>query len=281
MKAIFKNLWLMLPVLLLALGSCNSSKNAAVKSHASGGQSAAELYKERVVANSVKSDYLTARARITLTMNGRDVSVSGNLKMKRGDVIQLSFTFPIIGEVGRMEFTRDTVLIVDRYNGRYVRVPYDRVDFLSASNIDFNVLESVFWNEVFYPGGDLRAHLGEYTVSSAGDHTLLSLASAPQLDYSFLTITESALLNRITVNSKNITDRNALTCIYSDFVKFASGKFPSVVKIDFTGDKLSCGLDITLSSLTTSSDWKTRSTFSSRYKEIDVERLLKNLLPSL
>ena len=36
---------------------------------------------------------------------------------------------------------------------------------------------------------------------------------------------------------------------------------------------------MTLSSLTESADWNSRTTLSSKYKEMDAESLLKNLVP--
>lgn len=263
---------------LLLLDSCSTSKNIQ-GTPAAAGHSTEDLYKQRVLANANVSKCLTAKMRLALSVGGKDVSLSGSLRMKRGDVIQMSLTFPIVGEVGRMEFTLEGVLIVDRINSRYVRAAYDKIDFLRSSNLDFHALESVFWNEVFYPGGKVSDKLPEFTVSSAGAHTLLSLTTAPKLDYAFLTITENALLDRTTVTSKNIAEKGALTCIYGDFVKFGQGKFPSSVKISFTGDRQSCGLDMTLSSLSDSSDWNGRTTLSSKYREMDVESLLENLVP--
>ncbi len=262
----------------MLLNSCSTTKNVqGVNSVAK--QSTEDIYKQRVLANANASKSLTAKMHLDLSVGGKDVSLSGSLKMKRGDVIQISLTFPIVGEVGRLEFTPDGVLIVDRINNRYVRAAYSKIDFLRSSNLDFNALESVFWNEVFYPGSKVADKVSEFTVSSAGAHTLLSLTTAPRLDYAFLTITENALLDRTTVTSKNTADKSALTCIYGDFVKFGQGKLPSSIKISFAGDKQSCGLDMSLSSLSDASDWNSRTTLSSKYKEMDVESLLKNLVP--
>ena len=276
MKTILKLLFF--SVTLLTIASCSSTKKLQGDSHSSK-PTATELYKRRVVSNKINSEWLTAKMRLVLSMGDRDVSLSGSLKMKRGEVIQLSLTFPIVGEVGRMEFSPTNVLIIDRINARYVKVPYDRVDFLRSANLDFKVLESVFWNEVFYPGGDVNEKLGEYRVSEAGDHTLLNLSTAPKLDYDFLTITESALLDRTTVSPKNMADKNSLTCIYSDFVKFESAKFPSTIKISFVGEKQKYGLDLSLNSLSTASNWNTHTEVSTKYREMDVESLLKNLIP--
>lgn len=271
-----KSILLLLAVVFVA--SCSTTKNTDNTKPAKG-MSSADAYKMKVINNKPATQSFSAKMHVDLSMGDKDVSLSGSLKMKRGNVIQISLTFPIIGEIGRMEFTPENVLIVDRINTRYVRTSYDKIDFLRSSNLDFNVLESVFWNEIFYPGADVKTKISDFTMASAGSHTLLSLTTAPKLDYSFLTITESALLDRTTVSSKNTKDDSALTCIYSNFVKFDNGKFPSGIKLTFVGDKQEFGLNISLSSMSTASDWNTRTELSAKYKQIDAESLLRNLIP--
>ena len=114
---------------LLTLGSCSTSKRLSGKPSVAK-QSTEDLYKQHVLANAVSTKSLTAKMRLNLSLGDKDVALSGSLKMKRGDVIQLSLTFPIVGEVGRMEFTPQEVLIVDRINSRYVRTSYDKVAFI-------------------------------------------------------------------------------------------------------------------------------------------------------
>ena len=72
-------------------------------------------YFQLVQNNQSKEKNLTARLKVTIQMNGKSLSTSGSLKMKKNDVIQISMVDPIVGiaEVGRMEFTKDRVL--DRY----------------------------------------------------------------------------------------------------------------------------------------------------------------------
>lgn len=266
---------------VLATVACSSSKNVT-KSPTSKVAKAASTtanYAHKVQANAPTVKTLTAKTKVNLAIAEKKISLSGNLRMKRGDVIQLSMTVPIIGEVCRMEFTRDEVLVVDRINTRYVRASYDQVDFLRSANLDFNVLESIFWNEIFYPGSaNVDSHLDEYTMSSAGTHTLLSLTTAPKLDYAFLTLTESALLDRVTVSSKKVTDSSNLVCAYSDFAKFGAGRFPTHMQLTFAGDK-TYGLDISLSSLASNADWQTRTQLSAKYQRIEPEKLFGSLIP--
>lgn len=266
-------------VLAMVLQACHTTRNATSTTVPKPQETSAQAYVRRVVENASTSRTLTAKLKLNLSGQGKSVSLSGTLRMKRGDVIQLSASFPIVGEVGRMEFTRDEVLIVDRINTRYVRVPYEKVDFLQQAHLDFNALESVFWNEIFYPGvADVMLKSGDFTVASSGDHTLLSLTSAPELDYSFLTQTANALLSRTTIAPKSVYDQASLTCIYSDFQRFDSGKFPTKINLTFAGKKEKYGLDMSLSSLNTNADWETRTKVSAKYKQVDADKLLKSMI---
>lgn len=266
------------------LSSCSSSKHASstatTTTTSAKPLTTEDLYKIKVIERASASKFLTSKMKINLTMDNKDIALGGNLRMKRGEVIQLSMTFPIVGEVCRMEFAPKEVLIIDRINTRYVKVPYEQIDFLKSANLDFNTLESIFWNELFYPGAkDVKSHIGEYTTGTAGKRTLLSLATAPKLDYAFLTNTESAQLERTTISPKSASNTENLVCAYSSFVKFGTGTFPASIKITFSSPSQKYGLDISLSSITAQTDWNTHTEVSSKYKQMDAEKLLKSLIP--
>ena len=282
-KTIFRTLTAVAIVVVMsaAASACSSTKHvSASDTSKTKTSSASASYARKVMANAPESKTVTAKMKVNLATGDKNISLSGSLRMKRGDVIQLSMTYPLVGEVCRMEFTASEVLVVDRINVRYVRASYGQIDFLRSANLDYNALESIFWNEIFYPGDkSVNGHLDEYTVSSAGTHTLLNLATAPKLDYAFLTLTESALLDRITITPKNTTDRSNLVCSYGDFAKFGSGRFPTHMKLTFAGDTQTYGLDISLSSLSSSTDWSTRTELSAKYKQVDAARFFKNMIP--
>ena len=115
---------------------------------------AADKYMSLVASNNSTQANLTAKVKVVVDVDGKSVSTSGSLKMKKNDVIQLSLVDPLLGvmELGRMEFTKTRVLIIDRVNKQYVDLPYSDVSFLKQANIDFNTLQSLFWHEVFEPG---------------------------------------------------------------------------------------------------------------------------------
>lgn len=262
-------------VSVLMLTGCKTS--GSVSKGEKQATSSSEIYKQKVVANNQTSKAVTAKMKINIVMNDKSISLGGNLKMMRDDVIQLSLTF--LGmEVGRMEFTKDNVLVVDRVHREYARVAYSKIDFLNSADLDFYALQSLFWNEIFVPGQrNVSSALSDFTVAESGTHTLLSLKSAPKLDYSFLTVTSSALLDRTTVNSKDLRDQSNLECKYGNFIKLGGHSFPSVINLTFKGSK-TYTLDLTLGSLNNDADWTTRTQVSSKYSEMNVNGLLEKLM---
>ena len=91
----------------------------------------------------------TSKVRVTITQEGKDVTTNGNLRMRYGDVIQLTLVDPVLGiaEIGRLELSPDKVLIIDRVNKRYVDTNYEDFSALKSRNIDFNTIQEFFWQE--------------------------------------------------------------------------------------------------------------------------------------
>lgn len=266
-------------VMILLAAGCRSAENASRAENTGSMASSAEVYKQKVLTNAQTSQTLTARIKMAVSLDGNDVSVGGTLRMKRDDVVQLSAT--VLGmEVGRIEFSPEDVLIIDRFNGRYVRAAYDRVSFLRNAGLNFYALQALFWNELFVPGEKSvsTAALRRFKSSVSGEHTLLLLDDAPKLNYQFLTLTESAAINRLTVESKEGASGGKLTWKYGDFTQFNGKSFPTQMSVDVSGVGKNGGFVLTLSKLGNSADWQPHTTPSAKYKECDADALFRSLL---
>ena len=137
----------------------------------------AAAYKARVLSAAQRTGCLTAKVRFQLTGNAvgsmTDMTVSGTLRMKRDDVVQLSLRALGI-EVGRLEFSPQDVLLIDRMGKRYVRAKYGDVAFLRQAGLDFHAVQALFWNEIFLPGTqNAEAALPHFDVETAKNQTLL------------------------------------------------------------------------------------------------------------
>lgn len=116
--------------------------------------SATEKLLQNVDSVSYK-DY-TAKVKVNLKQNSKSVSTSGSLKMRWDDVIQISLVDPILGisEIGRLEFSKDNVLVVDRINKQYVQESYKTLSALAKSELSFEYVQALFWSEAQKPNNN-------------------------------------------------------------------------------------------------------------------------------
>lgn len=98
----------------------------------------------------------TAKVKVGIKQNGKSVSTSGSLKMQWNEVVQISLVDPILGitEVGRIEFSKDNILIVDRMNKQYVQESYKSLSALAKTDISFEYLQALFWSEAQKPNNN-------------------------------------------------------------------------------------------------------------------------------
>ena len=101
--------------------------------------------------NAQTGRFLTSKVKFSMEVGPQKLTLTGNLKMRRQDVIRLQLMAFGFVEAGRIELTKEYVLIMDRINKQYIKVPWISVDFLRNSGINFNTIQSLFWNELFVP----------------------------------------------------------------------------------------------------------------------------------
>lgn len=98
----------------------------------------------------VEPAYLSSKLQLTVPNKNGSITVSGSMKMKSGERIQLSVLMPVFrSEVMRMEVTPDEVLLIDRMNKRYVRATRDELKELLPENADFDRLEKLLFKASF------------------------------------------------------------------------------------------------------------------------------------
>lgn len=232
---------------------------------------------EGLTKTRIDNEALTASAKVQIVAKGKELSVNGQLRMKRNDCIRLSLRF--IGmEVGLMEFTPEDALILDRVNKQYVRARYDEVPFLQGAGLDFYALQSLFWNELFVPGK--REGLSAADFQAGRDASqLVSTPANGSLRYTFTTKADGnvPLISALHVESTRSADRTTFDCNYSDFRSLPGRTFPHLLQLSVGGVKTPISLGLQLSSLKADANWNPRTTVSSRYTRRTVAEVLKGL----
>lgn len=261
--------------LVVLAAACSSSRHAG-KSQMIGNLKGEE-YLEKVIEYAPRWQALTGKVAFSLDMDGKSASLNATLRMKKGEVIQLSVA-PLLGiEVARMEITPERILAVDRLHKRYVEISFESLSGMLRTEIDFNALQSLFMNEVFLPGkpqleaGDVR----RFHVFPAGSRAMLVPKSSRALSYQFFTGTESGLLEKTCVGLDGM-DGYALEWDYSDFSGLDGKLFPRHIVARVPAKNFS--LDMKLSRMSVSADWESSSALSSKYRRMELRELLDMLV---
>ena len=174
----------------LCLASCHSKKQAVKDSVTPLTQEQKQEIEllDKIKENTQPSQFVTSKLKFSVEYGSQQMSLTGNLKMKRDDVIQMQLMAFGFVEAARIEFTKDYVLIIDRINKQYLKVPYKYVDFLRNSGINFYTLQALFWNELFKPGQQTvdNSNFADFTTNIEGDEAIITYEEG-KMNYSWLT----------------------------------------------------------------------------------------------
>ena len=287
MKQYRYSMAVLLASVLLLLTACRSSR---VVQPAGGPQGAAtgsatELLQRVCSQAAADAIYVSSKMKFTATVGGKEVTLSGTLRMKRNDVIRLQLMPLGLVEAARMEFTQDYVLIMDRINKQYVKAAYADVDFLRDSGLSFSSLQALFWGELFQPGQPTLgadALLRYDTAAQGQDETLVSFRQTDRqkMSYTWLVDNLTARIKRVSVTHSDARHGDTtLDWTYREFkpLTAAATQFPSDVQALVNTPQKSMKVDIKLSSLTTDSDWETRTKVSGKYRQVEPDDILQRL----
>ncbi|MBQ1773734.1 MAG: DUF4292 domain-containing protein [Prevotella sp.] len=248
---------------------------------------------KKVHDNAVYAKNITAKIDFSIMRGDKEISVGGKLLMRRDEVIRIQLNVPLIGmEAGRLEFTKDYVLIVDRIHSEYVKGDYNQVDFLKNNGLNFYALQALFWNQLFVPGQtkvtDAMLKLFTAEILNTQQPTPITLEK-DNMKYTWLANSQSGLIQRVDVdyNSKS-SGSTHVSCEYADFKAMGVKSFPNSITLNMqttaqlpTGTKKmpkNMKLGIRMKSVDNDSKWDAFTTVSKKYKQVSVDDVLKKIM---
>lgn len=240
-----------------------------------------DAYLQKVTDNAQSTRFITSKLKFTVELGNRQMTLTGNLKMKRDDVIRLQLMAFGFVEAGRLEFTQDYVLIVDRINKQYLKVPYAQLDFFRHSGVDFYMLQALFWNELFQPG---KSHLTErnlrkFTTDAGVDNDVIVSFENDVLSYRWLTERETARIKMANVLYNNYLRGNyQLNWDYGNFKASNRKMFPMDHKVSFSTPDKEVKLEMILNYIGNDEDWEPRTVLSGKYRQMPVDEILRRFM---
>ena len=273
----------------LLLSSCIFHKKA-VKEEAPQPLTAEELqnknFVDRVQDNVQTARFITSKVKFSVEVGAQKLTLTGNLKMKRDDVIRLQLMAFGFVEAGRIEMTKDYVLIMDRINKQYLKAPWMQIDFLRNSGLNFSSMQSLFWNELFKPNPVIVGKkavadtTATFSTIESGDDMIIQLNEG-KMDYSWLVGRNDALIKMANIQYKdrfNSENNAQLNWDYDKFEMFSSKKFPMKHAISLTTAKKDVKLGMTLNYIGSETEWETRTEVSNKYREVTVDEILRRFM---
>ena len=244
----------------------------------SGGQQ--QDFLQKVSDNAQHARFVTSKVKFSVEVGSQQLTLTGNLKMKRDDVIRLQLMAFGFVEAGRLEFTKEYVLVMDRINKQYLRVPYQQLEFMRNSGLDFYALQALFWNELFQPGQTRMTDemLKSYNTDMEGEDAVISMESG-KLSYRWLAEKGSALVKMANILYKDRYRGNyQLNWDYLDFKLNGRKKFPMDHKVKFTTPDKEVKFEMMLNYLGADEDWEPRTEVSGKYRQVSVDEILRRFM---
>ena len=268
--------------------ACGSKKNLDASGSATKNVDTSTLkkldYVRKVYSNATDSKNLVSKIDFTIDGMGKNISVDGKLYMRKDEVIRIVLAPFGIMEVGRLEFTPDYVLVIDRMHKQYVKATYNDLSFLKNNGLNFYSLQALFWNELFLPGTDKLTdkQLDNFDAEiSSGAKRKVTVKSGG-LNFEWDTTSATGRIDAANV-TYGIGTANASNASwkYDTFSTLGSKMFPANQTISFASKAVKSNstmkVNVRMKKLTTDSKWEAHSTVSDKYTKVSAEEALKKL----
>ncbi len=265
----------------LAMAGCGSKKAATegtsstVDKH-NGGNVQALAFVQKVANQKVSTQNIVGKMSLNVQMGSKNITVPGSLHMRYGEVIRIQAFIPLLGsEVGRIEFTPDYVLVIDRMHKEYIKEDYNKVDFLKNNGLNFYSLQALFWNQLFMPGTTSisNANLLDFGVTETGNSKNITLKKG-NLNIVWNADNANGRISTAKATYSSLTQgKSSLNWTYSNFKAVAGKMFPAYQKFTFATTAIknqsNISLTIDMDGVKTDSKWEAKSEISKRYKKIE------------
>lgn len=238
----------------------------------------------KVSDQKVYAKNIVGKMTLNVKMGSKDVSVPGALRMRRDEVIRIQAFIPILGsEVGRIEFTPDYVLVLDRMHKEYIKADYNQLDFLRDNGLNFYSLQALFWNQLFLPGSNKvgEGDMDKFNVSATSEFQTVSLHRG-NMDYTWSADVTGRIAKAKVCHSSTSHGSSTLDWDYSRFVSVGSKFFPARQSFSFSSTAIkgkgTTSIVIDMDNVKTDEKWEARTEVSSRYKKVEASDVFGKLL---
>ncbi|SFG05087.1 DUF4292 domain-containing protein [Prevotella sp. KH2C16] len=236
-----------------------------------------QLYQKNIVAD----------MSFNIRAGSKNITVPGSVHMRKDEVVRLQLFIPLLGsEVGRLEFTPDYVLVVDRMHKEYIKADYTQLDFLKENGLNFYSLQALFWNQLLLPGnqkvGEADLQQFDADLAKQGPIVPVSLKNGKMTFLWNADKNDGRILSTVVEYLSTAHGKSSLTWKYSNFQPVGVKLFPASQEFTFTtnaGGKPQTGkVTIDMDAIRTNDDWDSQSSVSPKYKRVEAKDVFDKIL---
>lgn len=217
---------------------------------------------------------VSLRMAVEATYGDKTLPIKGNLRMRRGEVIQMAFTALGMIEVARVEITPDAVWIIDRMNKQYAKARYSELPYVGNSILNYSLVESLLWNEMFIPGQkNVAANLDRFVVEESGAQRLIQPKEQKTLAVRFWADNALTRLQRTRLQFGSFLSDWS----YSGYQLVGDTRYPSSVSATLEGNGKQAAVQLAFTNITLDNrDWAPRTNLAN-YTQITAAELFSKL----
>jgi hypothetical protein len=213
---------------LLAMVSCKAKKQLIARKPADSTTKTANTLADKL--NAIKSTQLnfntfSGKAHSKLDVNGSKYDVTLNIRMAKGKKIWVSITAIAGIEVARAMITPDSILVINKLQGLYLKKPFSYIYTYTGKQVDYSSIEAILI------GNAMPQLLTENAQLKTDSASVMLTGNLDNLMYHLIT----GLDMRVT--ETDLTDQTgdmSVTVNNSQFIQAGNRVMPSQINISST-----------------------------------------------
>lgn len=237
----------------------------------------AELFTD-VINNQFNFKTFSSRLNLTLASGTKSLSSKANLKIIRDKAIQLSVQ-PLFGvEMVRLYADKDSLVLLDRMNKRYVKESVEDVKKVYPVGFDYRTLQSLLTNQLFVSGQTevIYSDYEKFFTEQVSDmHYLLkSVDRESGIEYSFTIDGNDRIASTALKQPK---ENYLLNWKYDDFVMETHKAFPHKMDVGLASAKRKVNVGLEFSGISFDEDFDLQISVPGSYTRTTMADIVKIL----
>jgi len=261
---------------LLLQSGCKTTKEmkGSMKSYG-----AEELF-SLVVNNTLEYQTFSGKMTTALRTGKTDLDVSTHLKIIKNEKLQLSFQVPLLGEMFRLAVSKDSLILIDRMNKRFLAESIYEMKQTSSFDFDLHNLQALFTNQLFLAGKSAitTKDFQLFTVNREKEQALITTKDK-YMDYTFTVDYTDHIRNSLLTGNSGKT---AMSWSYNNFTLLENKcLFPMQMGMNLNSGTNKLSLNFTFSKIDLNKEVEIDFSIPKKYNRITQNQILTLLFKNL